>query len=565
MVDSPTNNFCTVNPLDVQTANKLKEGNLWAMSGLNRSRGTMAVSSGRWYYEVWMKYQHHGSNGFGIREVGGNAIIANDTNANYATMGHPTGSGVQYNLSVNGSQSTGGERGTVDDKDIIGVMFDVDAQTISWRVNNSEIHSSLTNLDYSACSNMETVAPYIIVGGGRDAIVNFGQDSSFAGFKTAQGNQDSNDIGDFYYEPPNGYLALCTSNLPDVAVVPSEHFNTVLYTADDSNDHDITGVGFKPDLVFIKGRESTSDGRFYDAVRGANKTLTTTGNYAEFDENTASGLTSFDADGFNLGSNNGSWNNGSRAYVAWNWKAGNATLASNAFTQGSIASTCSRNVDAGFSIVSWTGTGTAGTVGHGLSSAPDIVIVKRRNATAYWYINLKNIPSQSAQDDMVGVLNESIAIDGYNVGSAIFSNTAPTSTLFNITTNAVVNANASTYIAYCFHSVEGYSKCSSFVGNGSADGVFVHTGFAVQWVMIKRTDDVSHWQIHDTARDPHNVMGYQLHANATDADASASAYYIDSVSNGFKLRMSHAGQNASGGNYIYIAFASVPSKFANAR
>ena len=555
MVDSPTNNFCTVNPLDVQTANKLKEGNLWAMSGLNRSRGTMAVSSGKWYYEVWMKYQHHGSNAFGIREVGGNAIIANDTNANFINVGHPVGSGVQYNLSVNGSQSTGGEVGSVSDGDIIGVMFDVDAQTISFKSNNSAIHSSLTNFNYSACSNMETVAPFISVGGGRDAIVNFGQDSSFAGFKTAQGKQDSNDIGDFYYEPPNGYLALCTSNLPDVAVTPSEHFNAVLYTGNGSTQN-ITTVGFLPDFTWIKNRQTSDFPQAFDSLRGVTQVLLPSESTSEATNDDT--LTHFLSNGFTTGDDDVTNTNG-EGYVAWNWKAGGNAAAVSSNTEGSINTTdTSANVDSGFSISTYIGTGSAATIGHGLSKAPEMYIIRQRNLSGSWWTYHKDVGATHS----LRLDNNSTAYDD----STIFNDTAPTADVLSIGTYSDVNRNTGTFLCYAFHSVEGYSKFSSYIGNGSADGSYVHLGFRPRFFALKRTDSADSWVIFDSAREPENEDdGQDLSLKADTTDAEAAYGNIDFLSNGVKIRITAGYMNENNSKYIYMAFAEVPAKYSNAR
>ena len=533
------------------------------MSGLNRSRGTMAVSSGKWYYEVWMKYQHHGSNAFGIREVGGNAIIANDTNANFINVGHPVGSGVQYNLSVNGSQSTGGEVGSVSDGDIIGVMFDVDAQTISFKSNNSEIHSSLTNLDYSACSNMETVAPFISVGGGRDAIVNFGQDSSFAGFKTSQGNQDGNDIGDFYYTPPSGFLALCTSNLPDATVVPSENFNTVLYTGNESGQS--IDVGFQPDWVWMKSRSEAHGNAVIDSVRGVNANWLYT-NTADDEFSEEDNQISFDSDGFNLLTGYNISNDSGQSYVAWNWKA-NGSGSSN--TNGDITSTVSANVDSGFSIVGWSGTGSAATIGHGLSKKPEMIMVKRRNANEMgWRVfHDANAANYHLVLDTTGARASS---------SSIFNNTEPTASLFTVGSGGSVNNSSGTYIAYCFHSVDGYSKVGSYVGNGrtgaTGQGPFVNLGFRPAYIMIKRSSSSSaytNWVIYDSKRDGFNQnaenSGGNKYVYADSSSAEANTYILNTFSNGFTIYDNYDVFNSSGQTYIYLAFAETPFKYSNAR
>jgi hypothetical protein len=564
VLDTPTNNFCTLNPLDVQTDDKMKEGNLFAMEGMDRSRGTMAVSSGKWYFEVWLKYHHHGAVAMGIREVGGNAIIDNDTNANLVTIQHPIGSGTRWDMVTDGTATNGSEVGTMNNDDIIGIAFNVDDEEISFTRNGSAIHADLTDFDWSGLNNMSQVAPTVVSPGGREAVVNFGQDSSFAGGKTAQGNQDSNEIGDFFYEPPNGFLALCTKNLPDVDVVPSEHFNTVLYTGTDDtgSGHSITGVGFEPSLVWTKDRDAAYGHYLFDAVRGTGVTKGLRSNTTA-DEGMANesydALSSFDSDGFTItGTAFGSLyqDRSSADYVAWNWKA-NGSGSSN--TDGTINTTAtSANVDSGFSISTYSGNNTSGaTVGHGLSKAPELILIKKRSAAAAWGVYNKT-------DGNTKVSHLDLTAPSY-ASSGIWNNTTPGASVFTLGNNALVNSASTTYVAYCFHSVDGYSKVGSYTGNNNVDGTFVYTGFRPAFILYKATDNYTHWAIHNTESNPYNVADTELHANETAAEASAAEYKIDFLSNGFKQRNTNGTNNGNGYNYIYIAFASVPFKFGNAR
>ena len=564
MLDSPTNNFATWNPVEPTPTGLFAEGNTHYYANAVTTKGAVAGTigiSGKFYWEVLSSStnQYHtekigiAADGFALNQHIGYESI---------TWGYGSNGGSQYKWNNNSSTYVGGRQ----IGDIQMVAVDTDAGKVWFGRNGTwaESGNPATGANAQFTNIPAVVRPATSVNNTQNgidgSICNFGQDSSFAGNKTAQGNQDGNDIGDFYYAPPTGFLALCTSNLPDATVVPSEHFNTVLYTGG-GGTQSFTGVGFQPDLIWQKKRSNAGNHTLADAVRGTEKRLQVDNNSAE---DTLSGFfSSFNSDGFTTSQ----YNDSGESYVAWNWKA-NGSGSSN--TNGSINTTVSANVDAGFSIVSYTGTGTAGTVGHGLSSAPDIVIVKRRNATAYWYMNLKNIPSQSAQADMVGVLNESIAIDGYNVGSAIFSNTAPTSTHFTITTSAVVNANASTYIAYAFHSVDGYSKVGSYTGNGSTDGTFVYTGFRPAYVMIRRTDSNAQWTILDNKRDLYNVSKKLLYADSTSAEQDGISdrtpdWLVDFNSNGFKLRATNSDSNGNSANLIYLAFAEQPFKYSNAR
>jgi hypothetical protein len=338
--------------------------------------------------------------------------------------------------------------------------------------------------------------------------------------------------------------------LPDVAVVPSEHFNTVLWTGDGGSNRAVTGVNFEPNFVWIKSRSITGYGLLFDAVRGANKKLYSSLTNAEFSDTDA--LLSFEADGFNVGDDNGT-NQNSATYVAWNWKA-NGSGSSN--TDGSITSTVSANTDAGFSIVSYTGTASNATVGHGLSKAPEMVIAKNRSDGSYWIVGTDDLTSWSRYIPLNLTNAETNAPTQFN-------STAPTSTVFSIGTNADVNGSGHNIIAYCFHSVDGYSKVGSYTGNSNADGTFVYTGFKPAYVMRKRSDSTGHWFLNDNKREGYNGSGSNdvLYPNGSYAEGDADR--IDLLSNGFKVRTTDGDVNT--GTIIYIAFASVPFKFSNAR
>ena len=472
MVDSPTNNFATMNPLWKNSFSVLSEGNLELLASggsWGNFVGSLAVSSGKWYAEV--AYTVAGS---------GSLIGIANTSFSPESTGAPVGTdagGDSWGLQANGNKYNANVAVTYGSAyttgDIVGIALDLDAGTLTFYKNNVSqgvAYSSLPADYYLIATSLASAMVHN---------VNFGQDSSFAGTKTAQGNQDGNSIGDFYYAPPTGFLALCTSNLPDVAVVPSENFNTVLYTGN-ATARNITGVGFQPDFVWVKNRSSGSDDhQLYDAVRTGGKLLKSNTTGAEI--TTTSGITGFVTDGFTSGTSGGTNANGG-SIVSWNWKA-NGSGSSN--TNGDITSTVSANVDAGFSIVTYTGNGSNIDVGHGLSKAPEIVMVKVRNDVGAWIMNLKNIPSQSAVVDMVGYLNTVSQIDGNNVGQLYFGSQAPTSSVFRVQNVNDVGGNGETLVAYCFHSVDGYSKIDSYTGNGNADGTFVYTGFKPAFVIIK--------------------------------------------------------------------------------
>jgi len=325
---------------------------------------------------------------------------------------------------------------------------------------------------------------------------------------------------------------------------PNLYFNTKLYTGNGTADHAITGVGFQPDFVWYKGRNDTEDPKIFDAVRGVTKTIKPNGTDAEF---TQSGVTSFDSDGFTLGTHTGG-NENSIDFVSWNWLGANGT-ASN--TDGSITSTVSANTTSGFSIVSYTGTGSAATIGHGLGSAPAFYIIKQRNTTGGWIVYHKGNTS-SPETDYLRLDKTDITVD-----DAIFNDTAPSS-VFSIGTNAPVNTSGGTYIAYCFAEKKGFSKAFSYTGNGSADGSFCYLGFKPAFIICRDPNNLENWFMFDNKRPGYNVNANLLYANDAANETTSGANQIDLLSNGFKMRATNNGMNRSGATFIGFAFAESP-------
>ena len=394
------------------------------------------------------------------------------------------------------------------------------------------------------------------------ATVNFGQDASFFGRKsTTNANADSNGHGSFQYAPPTDFLALCSQNLPDPAITDgTENFNTVLYTGNATGSRAITGVGFSPDFVWAKVRSTTYPHFLANSVVGSTKYLKSDSTDAEATDSTY--FTSFDSDGFTIGSSGGINGNG-ETFVAWNWLAGTAfSNDASATGVGTIDSTGQINTKAGFSIISYTGNGTDGaTVAHGLSQTIEALIVKRRDSAAHWQYLDKNLSSGK-----VVLLSSNIAESSYSSfsGGGIDNLASATFSLEDGSSNGDnVNASGGTYIAYCFHSVEGYSKVGSYVGNGNTDGTFVYTGFRPAWIMQKKSNNTGHWHIWDSTRNTSNEVTRYLLANETNAEYTDGG--LDILSNGFKPRKTGTGLNASGDTYIYLAFADQPFKFSNAR
>ena len=333
----------------------------------------------------------------------------------------------------------------------------------------------------------------------------------------------------------------------------TDYFNTKLYTGDGTSSNSITGVGFAPDFLWSKARNGSNSHILVDKVRGATKVLHSNGTNAQQTCNANQDMISLDSDGFTVGTPTqflGSNTNG-RTVAAWNWKAGGGQGSSN--TDGTITSTVSANTTSGFSIATYTGNGTSGaTFGHGLSSAPEMVIIKQTNSTGNWRVGHVGIDSTFAQVVNLNLTNLKAS------ANSIFNSTAPTSSVVTLGNESDVNGSSNTFVAYCFHGVKGYSKFGSYTGNGNADGTFVYTGFKPAFVMLKRQDSVDSWFMYDNKRSSFNVVDDYLTANGSGAEVSSSAVNLDLLSNGFKLRNTDGGHNNSSGTYIYMAFAKAP-------
>jgi hypothetical protein len=326
---------------------------------------------------------------------------------------------------------------------------------------------------------------------------------------------------------------------------PSDYFNTKTYSGNSSTQA-ITSVNFQPDFTWLKRRDQTSFHYLFDSIRGVQKRLSSNSDTTEATVSTS--LTSFDSDGFTLGSE-GDVNESGGTYVGWNWLADNTSGSSN--TDGSITSTVSANTTSGFSIVSYTGTGANATVGHGLGVAPAMIMIKCRSRIEEWVVY-----NQAMGNTHAIPLN---LTEAKSTSSTFWQDTNPSSSVFYIGANNKHNQSGETFIAYCFAEKTGYSKFGSYTGNGNADGTFVYTGFKPAFTMIKRTDTTSDWNIMDNKRAvSFNPNTKELYANSNQAEATGGQTIRDFLSNGFKLRGTSGGTNASGGTYIYMAFAEEP-------
>jgi hypothetical protein len=325
-----------------------------------------------------------------------------------------------------------------------------------------------------------------------------------------------------------------------------DYFNTKLYTGNGSTQT-ISGLDFAPDWVWLKDRTSAYNHVVFDKVRGVEKRIFP--NLTNAEDTAADTLTAFNSDGFAIGNNVGI-NTNTNNYVSWNWLANGAGVSN---TAGSITSTVSANTTSGFSIVSYTGTGANATVGHGLGSAPKMVIFKNRDdGTQEW--DTYHIGLTDATYFIQ--LNSSNAQSNTN-GTWRFNSTAPSSSVFSVGTSTTTNASGEDIIAYCFADVKGYSKFGSYTGNGNADGTFVYTGFKPAFVLMKRTTTASYsWIINDNKRNIYNPGGLYLQPDTTLTESGPLA--IDFLSNGFKQRNNSNTTNASGVVHIYMAFAENP-------
>ena len=557
MPDTPTNNFNTFSSVVRFNSGSLSEGSLKSSSvvGGASNQGpcsTYNVKSGKWYFEFRI------TGGSEPRSIGaGTAVARIDNSLRYGRGLVYVYNGGIYNL--NGSLEQGG-LALPATNDVFGFATDMDNSTCQVYRNGSTYGNqvsfsgnSLADTGFMGCMHNHGSSS-----SNSTIVVNYGQDSTFAGATTAGGYADDNGYGDFKYAPPSGFLAMCSQNLPDPAIdpvaddTPEDYFNTVLYTGTGSTQS-ITGVGFAPDFSWFKGRNLGEAHNLVDSVRGDNLRLRSNVTTAE-----AVATVTLDSDGFTLGTQTETNNNGS-SFVAWNWKAG-GTAVSN--TDGSITSSVSANTDAGFSIVTYTGNATAGaTIGHGLLSAPEMIILKNRDRSSDFQVYHKDVTPNAPPTHVVWLNAASGRQD-----QSRFNDTTPTSSVFYIGPNTAENQSGEDFVAYCFHSVDGFSKVGKYTGNGSADGAFIYTGFRPAWILIKRIDSSGSWHIIDNKRIGYNDSNRVLISDISSGEqTNYSVQERDILSNGFKMRDSNSGTNASGGAYLYLAIAENPFKYANAR
>jgi len=581
--DSPENNFCTFNSIGRRYGQSyvgtFSEGNLKVASGGNATNvfGTMAInqiaSQGGVYFEVRMDSLDTSRTYFGV--VGDTGVNNKNPYSNAGGYTFPIKGMLSrvprgyFTTDTDASNSVDLTANTAfSDGDVIGIAILSDGKFFAHRngtyLDNASGNTGNPSTGANPIATIDLTLgdwfPY--VGYNSAFSVNFGQDGTFQGNETSGGNQDANGIGDFMFAVPTNCFAICSSNMAEPtigansATQADDHFNTVLYTGNATGSTGITGVGFQPDWVWIKNRATTNSHALFDSSRGSGSNgfyrlatnLTT-------EEQDPTNVASLDSDGFTLGSNAGTNGNGN-ALVAWNWKANGGTTTSFSESGNNPAGTHQANATAGFSIVTYTGTGADGTISHGLGAKPAWYFVKNRDVDTHnWLVWHQELATNGAMS-----LNLTAAAIS---ASARFTSNEPTTSVFYVGSDGSTNADGEKFIAYVFAEVEGYSRFGSYTGNGSTDGTFVFTGFRPALIILKQTSATNSWRIMDNKRDGYNGSTKVMYPSANNAEGSEVG--VDFLSNGFKFRATDGGQNASGGTFIYMAFAEAPFKYANAR
>ena len=572
-LDNPTTNFCTLNDGEDQyQTTGYAEGQLKVTGSGGSGAATYRIGRGthaahmKSYYEVRVTgLSGNGRNGSGfISEFydmdGYGSLTTSLTGGEVASHAHGT-TNISKNTTLVSSSGQSSSSGS-----IVMWAYDPDTGKVWYGVNGTWSLSGDPATGPNPSTTLDTsdfyLPAYHLQASSDILTFNFGQDGTFAGTETAGNNADGNGIGNFKYAPPSGFLAICTRNMPSSTIGPdkatqgNDHFNTVLYTGDGSSPRNITGVGFQPDWVWIAQRNNSSAKVMYDSNRGVNKMLRSDTGASESNNSIYGYLSAFGADGFTLTAgttNNNYTNENARNIVAWNWKASGGTTTTN--NDGNLTSTVQANTTAGFSIVTWTGDGnSAVTLGHGLNSTPELIIYKGRENSFEWPVWFKDFGTSTG----IFLSNTTAA------GSYARVTSAPTASVIGNAELNYTNTNGEGSLAYCFHSVYGYSRIGRYHGNGdTTDGAFVYTGFQPAWIIQKRRDGTGNWFVFDSKRLGYNSENHRILADDAGAEADPGDFEI--FSNGFKFGFNSTNSNGSNSTYIYMAFAEQPFKFANAR
>jgi len=524
-------NYCTLNPLF--SGGTLASANLdFSSSAATRTAtSTFAIpTSGKWYWEVTVTAV---GNSFQIGIGGQNSSTTNYLGSSSDAYSYSSNA-VTYN---NGSSSSYGATYTTND--VIGVAYDADAATLVFYKNNTSqgtAFSSLSGTFFPAVS-------YGSSSGSGSCVMNFGQRA-------------------FTYTAPTGFKALCTQNLPVPTILNGANYMAATtYSgtgATQTVSNAVNSISFQPDFAWFKCRSTATNNVLHDVLRGTGGLYRLFSDLTNAESTTGDGFSALASNGFTLDStgSGGDVNTSGRTYVSWQWKGGGAGVSN---TAGSITSTVSANTTAGFSILTYTGTGATATIGHGLGAVPSMMIMKKRSAAGAWKVYHTVLGNTK--------ILEMNAVDGAQTSSTYWNNTSPTSTLITVGSNGDINASGETYVSYCWTAIAGYSAFISYTGNGSGDGPFVYCGFRPRYLMIKRYDASGDpWWVIDSTRSPYNQTILALRPNSSNAEDSGGNANFDFLANGFKARTSGGGNgNESGATYIVAAFAENPFNISRAR
>ena len=532
--DTPTNNLPTMRPYNPSYNTTQAQGNLqYTPTGTNAGYpmcATLRPNSGKWYAEV-----RTSSNG------GGNVITFGiyiqedmhhwDNSYNYypggqISNGDGNGVGMQIRNDGNRWLTSSQLNGTVQNNltgvalaagDVIGIAVDVDNSLVTWYANDG---SSLGSASILRPGRIMFTA--MAVTSSDTFNWNFGDNPTFDGNETAGGNADGDGNGNFYHSVPTGFKMLRQDNMP-------------------TTDKGTSG------LVWTKNRTEAYISMVHDSSRGPNKRLNLSADNPELSYYNM--LNKFLKGGQQIGADL-AMNKADNSFVSWNWVANGGTTSTN--ENGSITTTTQVNSTAGFSIIQYTGTEANATIGHGLSQTPDFILIKSletHSPNGYWVVWHKDFAANTFQ-----YFNTNIAND---TSTTFFNNTLPTSSVINLGANFNTNMSGDKMICYAWHEVDGYSKFGSYSGNNSTDGPFIYTGFRPAFIMVKKTNATASWTMQDTTRDSINPSDKVLQTDLADAEVTGFLE-IDFLSNGFKFRSADNQHNASGGSYIYFAFAEHP-------
>lgn len=553
-------NYCTLSPLQQIGVDN---STFYISGGTN-----LVVTNNSGYRNVSATWSPEGFKGYfeftvsgtpnfkiGFMDILRSAPATNDYTISYGSQGPVY---LDYDAAIKNGSSTvrASYVGTIANTDVIGCAFDFTGgnRNIWWSRNGTWGSTAGGVGDPAAGTNPAFTVSTLTIAGRFWAASNTGAGTQTIGFNFGQRA--------FTYTPPTGFKALHTGNLPAPTIIqPKQNFDVTLYTGDGAATNTISGVNFQADMTWIKRRSAAGSHVIQDSVRtsiGACK-LASNSTASENSAGTATDpvegfVSAVSSAGFTVTKGSGQQVNESGAtYAACLWR-GNGVAVSN--TNGSITSQVSANTTAGFSIVTYTGTGAAATIGHGLGVAPRMIIGKTRTgaASSWWVYHASMAATES-------IRLESTAA---KVTRATWGNTTPTSSVFSVGVAGPDMEGAVNLVAYCFAEIAGYSKFGGYTGNGGSDGVFVYLGFRPKYVLIKNSSAVADWVVLDSARNTYNVTDLALFPNTAGAQSGAGTYLVDFTANGFKLRTTNSAINAAN-TYIYAAFAEAPFNYALAR